>query len=79
MKILKIDHLVLTVKDIDKTCEFYNQVLRMEVITFGEGRKALHFGEQKINLHEVAKDLNQKQNLLWLVLPIYVLSQMFLC
>jgi catechol 2,3-dioxygenase-like lactoylglutathione lyase family enzyme len=79
MKILKIDHLVLTVKDIDKTCEFYNQVLGMEVITFGEGRKALHFGEQKINLHEVAKDLNQKQNLLWLVLPIYVLSQMFLC
>jgi catechol 2,3-dioxygenase-like lactoylglutathione lyase family enzyme len=60
MKILKIDHLVLTVKDIDKTCEFYNQVLGMEVITFGEGRKALHFGEQKINLHEVGKEFEPK-------------------
>jgi catechol 2,3-dioxygenase-like lactoylglutathione lyase family enzyme len=60
MKILKIDHLVLTVKDIDQTCEFYKQVLGMEVITFGEGRKALHFGEQKINLHEVGKEFEPK-------------------
>ncbi|MGM0877738.1 MAG: VOC family protein [Bacillota bacterium] len=60
MKILKLDHLVLTVKNIDKTCEFYNQVLGMEVITFGEGRKALHFGEQKINLHEVGKEFEPK-------------------
>lgn len=60
MKISKLDHLVLTVKNIDKTCEFYNQVLGMEVITFGEGRKALHFGEQKINLHEVGKEFEPK-------------------
>jgi catechol 2,3-dioxygenase-like lactoylglutathione lyase family enzyme len=60
MKILKIDHLVLTIKDIDQTCEFYNQVLGMEVITFGEGRKTLHFGEQKINLHEVGKEFEPK-------------------
>ena len=51
MEILKLDHLVLTVKDIDKTCEFYNQVLGMEVITFGE---------QKINLHEVGKEFEPK-------------------
>jgi catechol 2,3-dioxygenase-like lactoylglutathione lyase family enzyme len=60
MKISKLDHLVLTVKNIDKTCEFYNQVLGMEVITFGGGRKALHFGEQKINLHEVGIEFEPK-------------------
>src|SRR6185437_6418029 len=60
MKITKLDHLVLTVKNIDKTCEFYNQVLGMEVITFGEGRMALRFGEQKINLHEVGKEFEPK-------------------
>ncbi|MDF1999105.1 VOC family protein [Peribacillus frigoritolerans] len=60
MKISRLDHLVLTVKNIDKTCEFYNQVLGMEVITFGEGRKALHFGKQKINLHEVGKEFEPK-------------------
>jgi catechol 2,3-dioxygenase-like lactoylglutathione lyase family enzyme len=63
LKISKLDHLVLTVKNIDQTCEFYNQVLGMEVITFGEGRKALHFGEQKINLHEVGKEFEPKANL----------------
>ncbi|MBO1511040.1 VOC family protein [Metabacillus bambusae] len=63
MEISKLDHLVLTVKNIDKTCEFYNQVLGMEVITFGEGRKALHFGEQKINLHEVGKEFEPKAKL----------------
>lgn len=63
MKISKLDHLVLTVKNIDKTCEFYNQVLGMEVITFGEGRKALHFGAQKINLHEAGKEFEPKAKL----------------
>ncbi len=60
MKISKLDHVVLTVMNIDKTCEFYKQILGMEVITFGEGRKALHFGEQKINLHEVGKEFEPK-------------------
>lgn len=53
MNISRLDHLVLTVKSIDKTCDFYSRVLGMKVITFGEGRKALLFGQQKINLHEV--------------------------
>lgn len=52
MKIRAIDHLVLTVADINRTLAFYTQVLGMEEITFGEGRKALLFGCQKINLHQ---------------------------
>jgi catechol 2,3-dioxygenase-like lactoylglutathione lyase family enzyme len=51
MQIERLDHLVLTVADISRTCDFYKRVLGMEVITFGEGRTALRFGEQKINLH----------------------------
>ncbi len=51
MNIERLDHLVLTVADIDRTCEFYTRVLGMEVVTFGAGRMALKFGRQKINLH----------------------------
>jgi catechol 2,3-dioxygenase-like lactoylglutathione lyase family enzyme len=51
MKIARLDHLVLTVADIDCTCAFYTRVLGMEVVTFREGRTALRFGQQKINLH----------------------------
>jgi catechol 2,3-dioxygenase-like lactoylglutathione lyase family enzyme len=52
MQIARLDHLVLTVADIAKTCDFYTKVLGMEVATFGEGRTALRFGQQKINLHQ---------------------------
>jgi catechol 2,3-dioxygenase-like lactoylglutathione lyase family enzyme len=55
MQIERLDHLVLTVADIPRTCDFYKLVLGMEVITFGEGRTALRFGEQKINLHAADK------------------------
>jgi catechol 2,3-dioxygenase-like lactoylglutathione lyase family enzyme len=51
MQIDRLDHLVLTVADIARTCEFYTRVLGMEVVRFGEGRTALRFGQQKINLH----------------------------
>jgi len=51
MQIARLDHLVLTVADIGKTCDFYTTVLGMEVVKFGEGRTALRFGQQKINLH----------------------------
>ena len=51
MEIERLDHLVLTVADIDRTCAFYTRVLGMEVVKFGEGRTALKFGRQKINLH----------------------------
>ena len=60
MKVEAIDHIVLTVKDISTTVDFYSCILGMEIITFGEGRKALHFGQQKINLHEHGKEFEPK-------------------
>jgi len=60
MKITQLDHLVLTVKSIDASCAFYSQILGMEVIEFGEGRKALKFGNQKFNLHQVGKEFEPK-------------------
>jgi len=51
MKLTGIDHLVLTVKDIAATVDFYEQVLGMQSENFGDGRTALKFGKQKINLH----------------------------
>jgi len=56
MKIESIDHVVLTVKDIDATCDFYSTVLGMEIVTFGQGRKALTFGSQKINLQQRGRE-----------------------
>lgn len=56
IRIDRLDHLVLTVASIDATCEFYSRVLGMQISRFGEGRTALHFGRQKINLHEVGKE-----------------------
>ncbi len=53
MKIARIDHFVMTVSDIEATCDFYTRVLGMEVLKFGEGRIALRFGQHKINLHPV--------------------------
>ena len=47
----RLDHLVLTVRDIARSLEFYERVLGMRRESFGEGRVALHFGRQKINLH----------------------------
>jgi catechol 2,3-dioxygenase-like lactoylglutathione lyase family enzyme len=63
MQIERIDHLVLTVQNIARTCEFYERVLGMQTVTFGEGaegRKALQFGSQKINLHQVGKEFEPK-------------------
>jgi catechol 2,3-dioxygenase-like lactoylglutathione lyase family enzyme len=52
MYITKLDHLVLTVKDIYATTMFYTTVLGMKKVNFGGNRKALQFGSQKINLHQ---------------------------
>ncbi len=60
MKIERIDHLVLTVHDIERTCEFYSRVFGMEVVNFAEGRKALQFGQQKFNLHATGKEFEPK-------------------
>lgn len=53
-----LDHLVLTVRDIERTCAFYERALGMERRSFGEGRVALHFGGQKINLHAADRPID---------------------
>jgi len=60
MNVQAIDHIVLTVKDIDATCSFYARVLGMTVTTFHGSRKALSFGVQKINLHPYGKEFDPK-------------------
>lgn len=60
MNIKNLDHLVLTVADIDKTIEFYTHVMGFETVTFGENRKALIFGNQKINLHQKGHEFEPK-------------------
>jgi len=60
MEIDRLDHLVLTVQSIASTCDFYSRVLGMKVVTFGNDRKALQFGRQKINLHERGKEFDPK-------------------
>lgn len=60
MKIESLDHLVLTVKDIDASVVFYQRVLGMDVVTFGGGRKALSYGTQKINLHQHGQEFEPK-------------------
>lgn len=60
MNVTGLDHLVLTVKDLDATCEFYATFLGMEVATFGENRKTLAFGSQRINLHQAGHELEPK-------------------
>jgi catechol 2,3-dioxygenase-like lactoylglutathione lyase family enzyme len=56
----RIDHLVLTVRDVAITCEFYAKVLGMQVISFGDNRKALQFGQQKLNLHQAGQEFEPK-------------------
>lgn len=53
-----LDHLVLTVADLERTCQFYENVLGMQRREFLPGRWALHFGTQKINLHEAARPVD---------------------
>ncbi|QNK01881.1 VOC family protein [Dyella telluris] len=60
MKIEALDHLVLTVADVAASCAFYTRVLGMQEVTFGEGRKALVFGVQKINLHAHGREFEPK-------------------
>ena len=55
-----IDHFVLTVEDVEETCAFYSDVLGVEVVTFGGGRKALQFGEGKVNLHQAGEEFEPK-------------------
>ncbi|PZF71802.1 VOC family protein [Taibaiella soli] len=60
MTINRLDHLVLTVANIEETCRFYERVLGMEREVFGNGRIALKFGNQKINLHLKGHEIDPK-------------------
>ena len=54
--ITSIDHIVLTVRDIEATAAFYRAALGIEAVSFGEGRRALMVGQQKINLHTLGME-----------------------
>ena len=58
-----LDHLVLTCVDIAKTRRFYTEVMQMQLETFGAGRIALRFGNQKINIHERGSEFEPKAHL----------------
>jgi catechol 2,3-dioxygenase-like lactoylglutathione lyase family enzyme len=60
MQIDRLDHLVLTVADVEATVDFYTRVLGMRAETFDGGRRALVFGRQKINLHQVGREFTPR-------------------
>ena len=56
----RIDHIVLTCHDVERTVAFYQQVLGMEPVTFAGGRRGLAFGRQKFNLHQAGREFDPK-------------------
>jgi catechol 2,3-dioxygenase-like lactoylglutathione lyase family enzyme len=60
VQVESLDHLVLTVRDLDAALAFYSSLLRMQIVTFGENRKALAFGTQTINLHVAGREFEPK-------------------
>jgi catechol 2,3-dioxygenase-like lactoylglutathione lyase family enzyme len=60
VRVDRLDHLVLTVADVDVTVDFYQRVLGMEPASFKGGRRALAFGSSKINLHQVGHEFEPK-------------------
>ena len=58
-----IDHLVLATRELDKCVYFYTEILGMELQSFSDGRKALTFGNQKINIHEYGHEIEPKAHL----------------
>ena len=56
----RLDHLVLTVRDFDASCAFYIRVLGMAEERFEGNRRALRFGNQKLNLHEYGHEISPK-------------------
>lgn len=59
----RLDHFVLTTTNLDACLDFYQRILKMSVITFGEQRYALQFGQQKINIHQYGKEFEPKAHL----------------
>ncbi len=60
MRIDRLDHLVLTVADVETTVDFYTRVLGLRAETFDGGRRALVFGQQKINLHQAGREFSPR-------------------
>ena len=60
IRVDRLDHVVLTVRDVEATTTFYRRVLGLDVVTFGDGRTALVFGQQKINLHQHGAEFEPK-------------------
>lgn len=60
MKVQRIDHVVLTVADLERTIAFFERVLGMTAVSFGDGRRALAFGDQKLNLHQAGREFEPK-------------------
>jgi catechol 2,3-dioxygenase-like lactoylglutathione lyase family enzyme len=60
LKVRAIDHVVMTVRDIDRTSSFYERVLGMTPVVFGDGRRALSFGAQKLNLHQAGREFEPR-------------------
>lgn len=80
LRLSTLDHVVLTVADINKSVQFYQQVLGMEVETFGsEGRTALKFGEQKLISTRPKRPSAHMPNTRRRVAPIYALSRLNRC
>lgn len=60
IKIKSLDHLVITASDLAATVEFYTRVLGMQHVEFGDGLHAVHFGDQKFNIHDRTTDVSPK-------------------
>jgi len=60
VRVVYLDHLVITVQDIPQAIKFYVEILGMQEVTFGDNRKALAYGQQKINLHKFGEEFEPK-------------------
>jgi len=60
VRVVSLDHLVITVQDIPHAIKFYVEILGMTEVTFGDNRKALSYGQQKINLHKFGEEFEPK-------------------
>ena len=79
-EIQSIDHIVMQAADLASTIKFYTEILGMEHSSFqpptgGLVRQSLHFGLQKINLHDAASPFIPMPKIRWLAVSIYVSSQ----
>lgn len=60
IKVDRLDHLVLTVQNVEKTCQFYAKALGIKSVTFGSGSKALCLGAQRIKLQQRGQESEPK-------------------